>query len=415
MNTKTSSKRNRILLVSPYFPYPAHDGGKVRIFNLIKHLSVDNDIYLLSYIENEGVKCNIGEMQRYCKDVFVVVRNENNRIVEEKLPRSVSFFYTKVMIDELARVVDLVKPDLVQIDFLIMTQYVNHIKDSIPVIYTEHDMSNINFEQSFHDRDLCEKERFIEWTRLISYEKAILNKFNSVIVLTKRDMELLKEFCPGCKIVLVPTGVDVEYYKNTNPNPNKTNNNLIYIGHYKHYPNYDAVEYFVKDIYPIICNSVEDVKFNIVGSGVTENLRRLEKENINIVGEVDDVRYYLNNARVFVAPIRLGGGIKGKILEAMACGIPVVATEEAKSGIDCKPGRDIIVVKDSIEFAIKTVELLRNRKYCDEIADNARKNVELIYDWRKIADNLNSYYSCIISGKLLRAPFQKTESRYANL
>lgn len=387
--------RNRILMISPYFPYPNNNGGKVRMYNLIKHLSLEKDIYLLSYIESTDKKESINEMKKYCKEVYVVERDEAERIERKDVPRCVSFFYTHKMIDKLKSVIKEIKPDLVQIDFLVMSQYINHIKN-IPVIYTEHDMSNINFEQSFHDRDLSEKERFIEWGRLMKYTKKTLPKFNSVIVLTERDNKILNNFLPQCKTVLIPTGVDVDYYK---PKSNKDNqeNSLVYVGHYKHYPNLDAVYYFLGEIYPLILEKMNDVKVYIVGSGTPKELFKKKSDRIVITGEVADVRDYLEKAGIFIAPIRLGGGIKGKVLEAMASGIPVVATKEASEGIKCNPGKDILVAEDEKDFALKTIELIRNMDYRNKIIANSRRLVEEIYDWKKITNRLNAFYSEIVN------------------
>ncbi|MDD5102057.1 MAG: hypothetical protein PHH62_03620, partial [Endomicrobiaceae bacterium] len=156
----------KILIISPYFPYPPRDGGKVRLYNLIKYLAKTNDVYLLAYIEPEASMDSVNLAKQVCKDVFPVTRDENKRIIRDDIPRSASFFYTQAMIDELSRVMNLVKPDVVQLDFLIMTQYVNHIHN-VPIFYTEHDMSVLDFKQTFHDRDLFETLRFIEWNKLV--------------------------------------------------------------------------------------------------------------------------------------------------------------------------------------------------------------------------------------------------------
>lgn len=387
--------RKKILILSPYFPYPPHDGGKVRMFNLIKHLSRLNDVYFLSYIEPSCTPDMVAGLAAHCRKVFTVVREEDKRIMQDGLPRSCSFFYTRAMIEKLESVVNEIQPDIVQIDFLIMTQYVQHLH-GVPVVYTEHDISNINFEQSFHDRDLPEKERFVEWTKLVAFEKKILYAFRGVIALTERDRQIIGEFASGLRTVLVPTGTDIDYYRPAAVPHAGDSNYLLFIGHYRHYPNYDAVEYFINSILPSIVAKVPDVKFNVVGSGTRADMARWNNRNVTVIGEVQDVRPYLQQAAVFVAPVRLGGGIKGKILEAMASGVPVVATEETGRGIRCTPGTDIAVAADEADFARKTVELLDCREKRDLIAHNARKTVEEYYDWNKISAALDSFYASLL-------------------
>lgn len=385
--------KKRILLVSPYFPYPPHDGGKVRMYNLIRHLAAENELYLLSYIETLNAREYAPALEMFCKKVYTVLRDENKRIMGEDLPRSISFFYTPEMIEALERTLAEVKPDIVQIDFLIMTQYVNHL-GGIPAVYTEHDMSNINFEQSFHDRDLPEKERFVEWNKLVQFEKKILGKFAAAIVLTERDKKILEGFLPGTRSALVPTGVDIHRYR---PNEKEAAApTLVYVGHYRHYPNYDAVQYFLKDIFPLIAKEKPETRFLIVGSGVTREMLALGSDRVTITGEVEDVGKYLGQATVFVAPVRLGGGIKGKVLEAMASGLPVVATREASEGIQCRDGEHVLVAESAADFAAKTLALLEDRQLREKLAAAGRRLVEEEYDWRRIAGTLDSLYGTLL-------------------
>ncbi len=381
----------KILIISPYFPFPPRDGGKVRLYNLIKHLSLSNDVYLLAYIEPGARTDSVDMARKYCKDVFPVLRQEDKRIIREDIPRCVSFFYTQAMIDELQIVLDKIKPDIVQLDFLIMTQYVYHIKN-VPVVYTEHDMSILDFNQSFHDRDLPDNERFIHWNKLVDYEKKILNKFNSIIVLTKRDKKLIEEFNKNVKANIIPTGVDINFFK---PQNNNQEQSLVFVGHYKHYPNADAIIYFVNEIYNDILKILPNLKLYIVGSGVTKDVLNLAKNNKNIVitGEVKDVGLYLQKPNIFIAPVRLGGGIKGKVLEAMACGIPVVATKEAVDGIDYDVKDCSLICNNKQEFVKNIVKLSKDKSLYIKLSCNSRKLVETYYDWHKIADILNNFYS----------------------
>ena len=381
--------RKKILIISPYFPYPPFDGGKNRIFNLIKQLSSGNDICLLSFVEPGYPRSNVDEMKKICKSVYAVERDESAGIQGDDIPRSVSFYYTPAMIAMLEKALKEFDPDVVQIEFLVMTRYAVHIKNH-PMVYTEHDISNIDFDQSFHDRDLPGHLRYIEWHRLVKYEKKILGMFDSVIVLTERDRQTLKDFSPATVPVLAPTGVDTGYYSPAVDA--KRGKNMVFVGHYRHYPNYDAFKYFIEELLPEILKKSPDAKFYAVGSAVTPDMAEYASENVIITGEVKDIRPFLEEASVFIAPVRLGGGIKGKILEAMASGVPVVATVEAAAGIACTDGVDILVSKDKREFVDNTVELLGGGERSRKLATNARALVERYYDWKSIAGKLDMFY-----------------------
>ncbi|MHB9156033.1 MAG: glycosyltransferase family 4 protein, partial [Endomicrobiales bacterium] len=153
--------------------------------------------------------------------------------------------------------------------------------------------------------------------------------------------------------------------------------------------------YFVKEIFPLISRKVPEVKFIAVGSGLARDMLSYAGARVAVTGDVEDVRKYLDQATVFVAPVRLGGGIKGKVLEAMASGIPVVATLEASRGIRCKDGENILVAGDAADFAGKTAALLGNAEQRGRLAAAARSLVEEEYDWVKITLKLDAFYGSL--------------------
>jgi glycosyltransferase involved in cell wall biosynthesis len=193
--------------------------------------------------------------------------------------------------------------------------------------------------------------------------------------------------------VIIPTGVDVDFYKPVEPLQDEQN--LVFGGHYRHYPNADAIIYFVNEIYGKVLKALPDIKLYIVGSGLTKEVSALAGKNKNIVitGEVEDIRQYLKKPNIFIAPIRLGGGIKGKVLEAMAAGVPVIATNEAVDGIDHNMSEAILSGDDADVFASNIIKLVKNKALYNTISKNARIIAEQYYDWKKISQALNDFYS----------------------
>lgn len=395
------SMKKKILILTPYYPFPANDGGKVRLYNLIKQLSARNDVYLLSFVDSLRTRMYLPPMEQFCKKIFLVKRDELPGIGGDDLPRCVSGFYTADMVEKLLKVLAEVKPDVIDINFLIMTRYADHVH-GIPVVFTEHDISNINFEKSIHDRDLPENERYKEWVKLVQYERTILPKFAGVVVVSESDRSMVREFNDQLRPVLIPTGVDLNYFQSSTDTIARTENTLLYVGNYRHYPNFAAMRYFVKRIFPLIVSERPETRLYIVGPGMPSDSEISSNERVVITGEVEDVRKYLRAASVFVAPIRLGGGIKGKILEAMASGVPVVATEEAGQGINCHPGEEIVIASDAADFAAKTVKLLDDVGARRLLAHNARRLVEEHYDWMKIAGQLDSYLDSLCFARMGR-------------
>ncbi|OGS22112.1 MAG: hypothetical protein A3J83_03840 [Elusimicrobia bacterium RIFOXYA2_FULL_40_6] len=386
--------KKRILLLTPYFPYPPIHGGAVRISNLMKHLSKKYDIYLLSFVKNEEEALFSFDLKKRtgCKDIFPVLLQAHPSSSSHIDTPWEDRYFSHEMVDILKDIIKTYKIDLVQIDFIVMANYANHIS-GIPVIFTEHDTSNLTFEKSIHYRELNDTDRRRDWERLISYEHKICRKFNKIIVLTPEDKQQLQDFLKyKTDIRVIQTGVDIKYFKSQNA-PSVKYPTITYLGHYLHYPNHDAILYFYKEMFPAISKQVPGVKLHIVGSGPTKEILELQSDpRVTVTGEVPDVREYLRKSTVFIAPLRVGGGIKGKILEAMAMKVPVVANKLGASGIPAVDGKEILIAQTTEDFTAKTVLLLKDSNLRKNIAGNARKFVEKNYDWNLISKTLSKLY-----------------------
>lgn len=391
-------KRNkRILIVSPYLPYPPIHGGAVRIYNLLKNLSNKYDLYLLSLIDNDEQVLHSLHLRKYCRDVYPVKFDRAHSDIT-----SLSWgqkYYSPEFATILNQIIKDNKIDLVQFEFILTAVYAKYITD-VPIIFTEHDSSNLSFERSIHNREVDEHARYKDWQNLIQFEREICQYFNRIIVVSKEDKQQLESFLPyKAPISLVPTGVDTRFYKLVNAKTHGSKPCLIYVGHYKHWPNTDAMLYFCSEILPIIKKKVPNVCLYIVGSAPTPEILALhDNRNIVVTGQVPDIRPYLKKADVFIAPLRIGGGIKGKILEAMAMGVPVVSNKLGASGIEAVNEKHIFIEDKPKEFALKTMELLNNKKLHNTIKNNARKLVEKRYIWNVVTKLLDEVYIDTIKG-----------------
>jgi glycosyltransferase involved in cell wall biosynthesis len=186
----------------------------------------------------------------------------------------------------------------------------------------------------------------------------------------------------------VPNGVDLDYFQGDRSNPEDLT--LIFMGIMDYYANVDGVLFFHDEILPRIRKQIPQVTFTILGGNPTPAIRRLgREEGVDVTGYVRDVRPYLNGASVCVVPLRIARGVQNKILEAMAMGVPVVATSRALEGIDAQPGRDILVADGPEEFAHKTAGLLLDRRLQQSISRSARELVEKKYRWDACLQNLD--------------------------
>jgi len=277
--------KKNFLWILPYFPYPPVTGGNVRIFNLIRRLSRFFDIHLLSFYDSEPESGDVKELEKYCRRVSLVKRE----LFEGPLPMIFQCYDSPAMWKELEKVLR-DRFDFVQIDFLTMAYYARELKKSLscPLFFTEHDVSSFYFERCFHNRHLAEKERYVEWLRMRKVMEELYPLFNAIFTVSYHDAELLKERYPSLGVYPAPTGTDTVFYEFR---PRRSSCDLVYVGHYVHYPNVESVEYIADKIFPPLRKRFKDMKFYIVGSAgekVFPEKRKFSCEGIVVTGTVPD-------------------------------------------------------------------------------------------------------------------------------
>ncbi|MDD4893910.1 MAG: glycosyltransferase [Candidatus Omnitrophica bacterium] len=408
------AEKPNILLISRFAPYPLNMGGRIRMHNLVKLLSEKYNFILLSLIDHESELNNIPELKKIFSEVYLVHTKSELKtdfITKMLYPKKYKFAlsYSQELIDKLKEIQESVAFDLVHIESNELLYLVDHVKYA-PLVYTEHDISILNPGKSYYKQNGYIIPSPFDYLRRFHFHASKISKIDKVITLSKEDEEVLRAFFPKSDITLVPTGVNLEHFSFRN-NTEKSRK-LIFVGHYRHYPNEDAIVYFAKKIFPLIRKKAPDVKLLIVGSNPTANVENLSRiKNVVLVGGVADVKPYLDEADVFVNSIRISAGIKGKVLEAMACGVPVVSTEAGSSGIDAKPGEEILIADNPRKFANQVIRLLSNEGLRHTLINNARHLAEDKYDWYKCVNKLDAVYKDLLFASEYEAlrPFRTEE------
>jgi sugar transferase (PEP-CTERM/EpsH1 system associated) len=236
----------------------------------------------------------------------------------------------------------------------------------------------------------------LEYERLRKAEKKISETFDISITTTEAEQNKLRNIDPSNKerVSVITNGVDFKHFNSLEKE--KRTNIIVFTGQMNYFPNIDAVVYFCKEILPLIKAEVPDVMFYIVGRDPALSVKKLTKSAF-VTGAVKDIRDYLYEASVYVAPLRISQGVLNKILEAMASGLPVVATNKALQGIKAKPGRDILIGDTPEDFAAEVVSLLKDKEKQQLIARNAKKFVEENHNWEKNLSGLDKLLSPLTS------------------
>lgn len=432
----------KILYIAHRIPYPPNKGEKIRSFNEIKYLSRSHDIHLACLADNFGDLKYIEDLKKYCTMVNIVPINPKFAKVKSTFyiltnkPLSISYFYSK----KLQRIVDHLlltnNYDIILCFSSPMAEYIFRApaQSRWPINHKEKSLTNNHQSKTgdqitklimdFVDVDSDKWIQYSKFTkfpfswlyrlearRLAKYEQKIGEKFNYSFFVSTREADFFQKQNPCIRNVkAISNGIDLGYFNPDlfdssryaaeihKPNQRLLSDNqqpiLLFTGTMDYFANIDGVRWFVEEIFPLIKRQLSGIKFYIVGSKPTKEVMALGKnKDIVVTGFVNDIREYLIKAVVFVAPLRIARGIQNKILEAMAMGVPVVATPQAFEGIEAEPDNDLFVEGIPENFANQVVKLLIDRNINEQLKHNARKLIEKKYSWDrniKILDEIIS-------------------------
>ena len=385
--------RPRVLIVCPYPIYPPNHGGGVRLFNLVRELSADCDLYLLIFIRGDDDPEQRDALSAYCREVhFHHWKPSFDRPLTLEPPNVRLFRSHRAA----ARIRDIVKTrhiDVLQLEYTELAQY-RLADDGVRVILVEHDVAFRSFwrrrQLGFHERFPDSRAfgaSFGDWMRLLRHEVEACRRVDQIHVMSHEDGSYLSAFLPdgGERMRVVPNAVDTAFYRPKEPGP-ADRQGVLFVGNFENLPNVDALEYFVADVWPKVRAEKPDAVLSLVGAKMSDEVRALDgKDGIEVVGAVPDMRPSYHGHRLLVAPIRAGSGTRLKLFEAFASGIPVVSTTLGAEGIDYEAGTHLLIGDDAQTFAAGVLRLLDDDTLHDNLSRNGLKLASERYDWSRSA------------------------------
>jgi len=382
----------KILLLSPYVPVTSSGGGGTVYYHYINSLSQSNLVDLLCL--SSKASTNLGELKAYCKNIKVFKLNLVSSIIYcflnlfTKMPLRLSYANSKQMIQEIIKLNSVQKYDLIWASHERMAPYAQLFKHT-PKILDLHDLVSLRHKQLLKIEKNPVKWiiNFLESYRMKKFEMNIPNYFDIILLGNSWEANLLKNKIKINNIMVAPRSIQVESFNVPNT---YTPNTLIFTGAMHYLPNEDACLFFSKKILPIITKSVPDIKFYVVGNRPSKSILNLSKnKNIIVTGFVPDMSEYLRQSAVFVCPLRVGTGVRMKILEAMAAGRPVISTTIGYKGIDATNMENIVIADTPDDFAKMTIRLLMDRNLYTKIAEGGKDLVRKKYDINRISTDIN--------------------------
>jgi glycosyltransferase involved in cell wall biosynthesis len=315
-------------------------------------------------------------------------------------PLDAALARTPEMEGTLAQAMATVRPDVVLIQFPSMAQYVECCEHVATVMDVQDAFSVSGYREFVASRGIAKRLlTFASWFSWVRYESRYYRNFDEVLVLTEQDRYGLCAFSPSLAPIVSPAAV-------LSPDPgarrSRLENTIVFVGAFSHRPNVDAVRFFIDEVYPVIVTEVPDAEFLIAGRNPTRDLLERQSRGIRFVGFVDDMSSFLEHATVVVVPVRFGGGIKIKTLEAMAHGCAVVSTRIGVEEIGATNNIEVVVSDKADEFASAVVRLLRDPRLREDLGKNARKLIATKFGWEAKAQSMEAALNSAMRRRALR-------------
>jgi glycosyltransferase involved in cell wall biosynthesis len=407
----------KILIACKEFPHSKVIGGPILIYNRLKELAKNHTVSLAAF-SKPGDERYIPSVRPFCHDLRLVPlppKRSALKVISDLAASPIPYYFLRVHgSEEMARTIaDMVKKDgydFVIAEYSVMGQFLHNNPDLPPTrrIMSVHECYYLARLKSFrhHAWGPNKLKEAVNLIGLKKYEFGMYRKADKVLTLTPQGKEELLAVAPDLDIAIVPHGVDVDIFSFSPEVEEK--NSLVFLGNYLHYPNVDAVLYFHTEIWPRLKEALPGIKFYVVGQSPPPEIAGLAADkSIIVTGTVDDVTPYLKRAQVFICPVRLGGGFRGKILEAMALGRPVVSTRLGAEGIPASDRENIILADNAEDFIKGIADLIGNHQLYQRIQSNARQLMEERYAWDKGAALLEA----VLEEMLAKPPRYSIEGR----
>jgi len=312
-------------------------------------------------------------------------------------PPELEFLYSEELVNKIRQLVYEVDFEIVQIEQSRMALYLKILPPDklFKRILVFHNIASIQHNRISHvERTRVRKIRaWLNGQMMRRWEPRYAEQFDQCITVSELDRKLLIAANPRLRVDVVSNGIDTKLYQ-----PlvlKKKQPSLLLIGNMSYPPNADSAIWFCKEILPLIHRSIDRIQVWIVGLSPPPEVKKLSINNVHVTGRVEDVLPYYRRSTICVVPLRAGGGTRGKILEAMALGRPVISTSIGCEGLDVVDNRHLLVADDPQQFAEKTIRLLVDRDLYQRIVTEARKFVVARYDWDLAANKLLDIYSNI--------------------
>ncbi len=398
----------KILMLTPYLPYPPSSGGQVRSYNLIKHLSRNHEIYLVALIKSKDEEAYKKNLLPFCKEIHLCKRSESPWTVHNVLKSVFGVFPFLVVRNyspEARKVVEKLlqehKFDLIHAEtFYIMP----HIPPTdVPILLVEQTIEYRVYQHFVRQLKFAPIRPFFYFdiVKLKYWEKTYWKKAQLVGAVSSDDEDKMHDLSPNIETTIIPNAAGEDLLDIYDEKPTEKKPVFLYQGNFSWLQNIEAAKILVSSIFPEIQKRIPEARCIIAGQRALDKMGMPKRDGIEIVdigaADVNKVIDVYSTASIFLAPIEGPGGTRLKILGAMAAGLPVISSPTGVSGLGASHNKNVIIAETTEEFAEAAEKLYNDKKLYNTIKKNARKLIDQTYSWNTVSKELEKKYLKLVA------------------
>ncbi len=391
-----------ILVIAPFFPYPLTQGGKITIFNTLKYLSREHCVSFACL--TDVPISDYGPLREYCAEIVVIERKAQTirdlcTFLAGEYPFNAVKLHSEVFVRNLQELMARRTFDLVQIEFSLMWRYAGIFKE-IPCTLDAHNIEHrIIGQNRINCRNPLKKLLYaMEERKLKALEERAWRECDLCFTVSSNESSVIAATLENDDKLITMVGVDLARFEFQFKQ--SFGMRLLFVGGLNYHPNLDSSDYLLREILPLIRARMPEVRLDIVGHELWRIVGLFpENSGVELHENVPEILPWFREADLLVVPLRYGAGIRIKILEAMAAGLPIVTTSKGCEGLQVEHGRELLVADDPETFASEVIRLLGDHALRRALAENARKFVAGHYSWETLVQRMSSGYQRLLGSK----------------
>jgi glycosyltransferase involved in cell wall biosynthesis len=398
----------KILALTTRSPYPLHEGRALRTYNLLKQIARHHEVFLCTFLQSQAEVEGLPRLREFCAEVYgepLYLGGARGELLYDlarnafsSIPIHATKYSRRSMMRTVADWLSSRNIDLVHLDMLHLGEYAA-LAEGLPCVLVEHNVESVILERRLATECNAASRLYLRYqlNKLARYETRLCSVVDEVVTVSDLDAESLRARCPGKRFTTVSNGVDSEFF--ASQRLEKVPGSLVYVGSLQWFPNLDAIRFFCAEVLPLIAERVPQVTLTVVGQipGPAIEAEFARYPNVRLTGLVDDVRPIIDRSAAYVVPLRIGGGTRLKILDALSMEQTLVSTSVGCEGLELAHERELLIADQPRDFADAVVRVLGDQALARRLALAGHRRVCSQYDWRSIAGVLENVYRSAVA------------------